>query len=170
LISWLRGLYCSRYPLPNPVLPPPPDLWLAVEPQKRGFAIELVASMTTILPARSLSLENLRMVGTVRRNPDCAPWLNHVRQYWLSCGQELHKFNSCRRGSPRRCPHPAGFRRSDSSQTERTQHTRHAKLSKRVVNGTWSTLDREGVELSKLHYVKYTFCHSSLKSQQKYFG
>ncbi|KAH0420829.1 hypothetical protein CcaCcLH18_13790 [Colletotrichum camelliae] len=67
-----------------------------VDANKDGYA----GYVQTILDRKLLSPDGIILCDNVFARglaigPDCAPWLNdHVRPYWLGCGQALHEFNS----------------------------------------------------------------------------
>lgn len=67
-----------------------------VDANKDGYAnyVKTILDQKLLSPNGIILCDNVFARG-LSIGPDCAPWLNdHVRPYWLSCGQALDEFNT----------------------------------------------------------------------------
>ncbi|KAL2140869.1 hypothetical protein VTI28DRAFT_3160 [Corynascus sepedonium] len=67
-----------------------------VDANKDGYAgyVQTILDKKLLSPNGIILCDNVFARG-LSVGPDCAPWLNdHVRPYWLSCGQALNEFNT----------------------------------------------------------------------------
>ncbi|KZL74856.1 sam-dependent o-methyltransferase [Colletotrichum incanum] len=67
-----------------------------VDANKDGYAsyVQTILDRKLLSPNGIIFCDNVFARG-LSVGADCAPWINdHIRQYWLSCGQALHEFNT----------------------------------------------------------------------------